>query len=646
MSGSSGEETEPVNNNSGMTSTPAALPFFPPFIPDSDPASTGPRWTKWVKRFENFLTAMNVTEPKRKRALLLHYIGEVAYDIFDTMSETGEDYDTAKEKLSGYFRPKKNINYEVYVFRQEKQRTGETLDQYTTRLRKLASTCEFTDPNADIKSQIILGCSSSRLRRRALRESTLTLDQLLSHGRAMETAEKQATHIEQTNEESHEINRAQQQQSQQRPAQPNPRETNRSRKCFNCGNNYPHLDGICPAKGKACRLCQKMNHFARCCRSTHRNVKPDTGVNNVEARTTAPQRQDPTSASTINQGNPNPADSSSDDEYILSLGNSKTHATKSKVKSPKVHVKVRNMPTEMMIDTGASVDIIDEHAFARLQKYSRKTNRAPITLCKMNTKVYGYGADKPLPLVGKFDVEIESSTHIVVTTIYVMRGTGGLLLSYETALALNLVKLTINATGNQQPEVPEENKLEQLLSKYDDRYHGVGKLKDCQVHLHINETVPPSAQPHRRIPFHLRKGLEQELTRLENEGIIEKVHGPTPWVSPLVVVPKPKNPDKVRLCVDMRVANKAIQRERHITPTIDDLINDLNGATVFSKLDLNQGYHPARTCTRVKVYHNIFYTQRSATIHKITIWRYFCSGSFSSNHTANPRRHTRYTKHQ
>ena len=41
----------------------------------------------------------------------------------------------------------------------------------------------------------------------------------------------------------------------------------------------------------------------------------------------------------------------------------------------------------------------------------------------------------------------------------------------------------------------------------------------------------------------------------------------------------------------MRVANQAIQREQHITPTIDDLISDLNGATVFSKLDLNQGYH-------------------------------------------------------
>lgn len=41
----------------------------------------------------------------------------------------------------------------------------------------------------------------------------------------------------------------------------------------------------------------------------------------------------------------------------------------------------------------------------------------------------------------------------------------------------------------------------------------------------------------------------------------------------------------------MRRANTAIQRERHVTPTIDDMILDLNGSKVFSKLDLNAGYH-------------------------------------------------------
>ena len=43
--------------------------------------------------------------------------------------------------------------------------------------------------------------------------------------------------------------------------------------------------------------------------------------------------------------------------------------------------------------------------------------------------------------------------------------------------------------------------------------------------------------------------------------------------------------------MDMRAANQAIERKQHPVPTVEDLIVDLNGATVFSKIDLNQGYH-------------------------------------------------------
>ncbi len=103
--------------------------------------------------------------------------------------------------------------------------------------------------------------------------------------------------------------------------------------------------------------------------------------------------------------------------------------------------------------------------------------------------------------------------------------------------------------SNQPAEISTVN---QLLEEYKDLFQGIGKLKDLQVKLHIDESVKPAAQPHRRIPFHIRKKVEQELEKLEKQGIIEKVSGPTPWVSPIVVTPKPKNPDSVRICVDMR----------------------------------------------------------------------------------------------
>ncbi len=52
--------------------------------------------------------------------------------------------------------------------------------------------------------------------------------------------------------------------------------------------------------------------------------------------------------------------------------------------------------------------------------------------------------------------------------------------------------------------------------------------------------------------------------------MIEKADGPTPWVSPIVVVPK-KGQNKIRICIDMRAANKAIKRKRHPTPTLNEL---------------------------------------------------------------------------
>ena len=56
-------------------------------------------------------------------------------------------------------------------------------------------------------------------------------------------------------------------------------------------------------------------------------------------------------------------------------------------------------------------------------------------------------------------------------------------------------------------------------------------------------------------------------------------------------MPKPSKPNEIRICVDMRSLTQAIIRERHVIPTIDDVVSDLNGCKVFSKIDLNQGYH-------------------------------------------------------
>ncbi|KAL9985304.1 hypothetical protein ACROYT_G007692 [Oculina patagonica] len=96
--------------------------------------------------------------------------------------------------------------------------------------------------------------------------------------------------------------------------------------------------------------------------------------------------------------------------------------------------------------------------------------------------------------------------------------------------------------------------------------------------------VPPVAQPVRRTPFSLRDKVKEKIEELVAMDIIYPVEGPTPWVSLVVVVPKQN--DEIRFCVDMRRANEAIIRERYPIPTVDEVLQNLNKSTVFSKLDL------------------------------------------------------------
>ena len=115
----------------------------------------------------------------------------------------------------------------------------------------------------------------------------------------------------------------------------------------------------------------------------------------------------------------------------------------------------------------------------------------------------------------------------------------------------------------------------------------------------------------RCIPFHICKKVEAELDRLEEEDIVEKVTGPTTWVSPLLFAPK-ENTDEIRICVDLRQPNTAIKRTRHPMSTTDELINGLNGATIFSKIDLRLRYHQLMLDEES----NIFYPQRTPSLQK------------------------------
>lgn len=196
--------------------------------------------------------------------------------------------------------------------------------------------------------------------------------------------------------------------------------------------------------------------------------------------------------------------------------------------------------------------------------------------------MYPYGSEEPLQLLGSFstDVSVKGNDQPLKEEFYVISGKGPALLGKDTAVNLGVLKLGVHRVSDE------------LLSEFKDCFTGLGELKDYELDLHIDKEIQPVAQKMHRVPFSLRDKVGKKLDELEALDVIEKVEGPTPWVSPVVCVPK-SNGD-IRLCVDMREANRAIIRERHPIPTIDDLLNDMNNSSVFSKIDLNMGFHQIR----------------------------------------------------
>ena len=180
-------------------------------------------------------------------------------------------------------------------------------------------------------------------------------------------------------------------------------------------------------------------------------------------------------------------------------------------------------------------------------------------------------------------VAVSAGTRSEEAEFLVVQGRGVPLLGRKTATQLGVLKIGVGVAA--VSDVASTLKLD-----YPEVFNGIGKLNSRKITLHIDPDVKPVAQPLRRIPFNLRSKVDDKINELIAHDIIEEVDGPTPWVNPVVIVPKSNSSD-IRLCIDMRRANEAIIRGRYPIPTVDELLQNMNGSKVFSKIDLKWGYH-------------------------------------------------------
>ena len=272
--------------------------------------------------------------------------------------------------------------------------------------------------------------------------------------------------------------------------------------------HIPHEDGqrSCPAIGSVCHKCGKNNHYAKYCKS--------------QRSASGNQRQSPSglvNAVTLSESN----GEEQAEQYLYNIGSRKG--------LPTADVYINGTMKSMIIDTRASIDIINEAAYTKLSR-SPKFN-------KYETKILAYRACNKLSMIGKFSSILSSKAERCTATVHVVKGSCGSLLSCKTGSRLGFVHIVNH--------IEHDN----IIEDYPPLFSGkVGALRDYKVKLHIDMSVQPTAQPHCRIPFNIRNKVESKLAELLHDDIIKKVEeGPTPWASPIVTPPKPGNPKSYAL---------------------------------------------------------------------------------------------------
>jgi len=263
---------------------------------------------------------------------------------------------------------------------------------------------------------------------------------------------------------------------------------------------------------------------------------------------------------------------------------------------PRARVRTENEDITFLVDTGSPINIIDQYTYENMKT---KPN-----IESSEQKFFGFASETPIQMLGKCKTRFQHKKENINAEVMVVKGNHDCLMWYKTAVGLKILTVDkINAVIGEEKELTKE----EIHKKFPNLFSGkLGCIREVSVKLGVDETVKPTQQPQRPIAFHLRDTVEKELRNQVLEGILEPVErnsGPTPWISNLVIVPKDKpvisdagtNSEKteisVRLTCDSKAVNKEIKRTRFPSKTIEDLVVEVNGATVFSKLDIIKAFH-------------------------------------------------------
>ena len=409
--------------------------------------------------------------------------------------------------------------------------------------------------------------------------------------------------------------------------------------CYRCGKGRHQKVQDCKAVDAICRGCGRKRHYEKVCLqgkcSAHSLETPQ--ANSAGARASEPLYFN-------DEGQPVYT-------YMVSVPHANKHLIKFPVALEPTTLKGNNADSPqstvlLKADTGADVNLMNRKTFDQLFGDSKVLKPTPI-------KMENYG-NTAVKVLGMFHAFLRWKDKVYRQLFYMTDcDRSPNLLSRDACYILGVLKpcymvektntrkTTLSPTVNactkgdamaksfhHQKMNGSEEKLsndsntqsilqsqlqdcpltkQDILDVYSDVFTRIGKFPGMPYKFQLKENAKPVRHAPRKVPIHLQDAFHKETRNLEKLGILEETKDVTEWVNSFVIMEKKtpvnssKSPTisssqghskdrKLRICLDPRDLNEALEREPYYTRLIEEIMAKFHGMTRFTITDFNKGY--------------------------------------------------------
>ena len=500
-----------------------------------------------MERVEQFFLANDIDDD-HKVPTLLSLIGGKTYtllrDLLALEKPATKSFQQIVTTLQEHLSPNPLEIAERFRFYKRNQHEGESILSYVAELRKLATHRNFGgNLNEALRDRLVCGLRNMQSQRRLLSEAKVKYSKAVEIAVAMETAIRDASELQS------ELN-------------PNP---------------VPHVDKVtehnkptpakpatavvgthnCFYKDQICH-CGKQGHIQRVCRSKQQG-KPKQATKTSEVHAVEV------------------------DAYEDILPTFEVHNVRKQGNDIIwVELDVDGKPLKMELDSGSAVSIIS------FDPYRQKFNRLPLHKTGLSLKTY---TGKNIMPVGVLKVPVDYQNQREVLDLCVVKNKGPVLMGIDWLRTIRLDWCSIKSLQASLATSSPKERLDVMLDKYSDVFENkLGTFTSAKAKLSVKDDSQARFLKARPMPYALKLKVEEELRRLQNEGILTKVE----WSElATLIVPVPKKDGSVRLCGDSGkiTVNTELQAEQYPLPRIEEIFANLAGGQKFSKIDLRQAYH-------------------------------------------------------